>query len=110
MLQISTGNEQAEATSSPVTHEPSHLLWQHQAFAIGSGLKIGEDMSRGPRNSDNPVCTIYKRNNQLVLETHTPGNVEINGSAAQGAQDLNLGDELTVSGETISLIAVAGDG
>lgn len=110
ILQISTGNEQAQATASPATNKPSHLLWQHQAFAVGSGLKIGEDLSQGPRNSDNPVCTIYKRNDQMVLETPTSGSVEINGSAAEGTQDLKLGDVITISGETISLIAVAGDG
>jgi len=110
VLQISTGNEQATVTATPSSAQATHLLWQHQAFAIGSGIKLGDDLSEGPRPTDNPVCTLYRRNQQLVLETHREGVVQLNGNGAASQETVNLGDVLTIAGQALTLISVSGDG
>ena len=110
VLQISTSKEQAPVVSTTKETGATHLLWHHRAFAIGAGLKLGEDMSAGPVSSDTPVCTIYQRNRQLVLEGHQPGAVHVNGIAPDTPTSLKPGDEVVISGESMTVISVAPDG
>ncbi len=88
----------------------THLLWNHRACAIGSGLKLGGDFSRGPAASDEPVCTLYPRNNDLLLELHQPTAVRLNGKAATSGASLQPGDLLEIAGEALTLILVEDHG
>lgn len=110
VLQISTGSEQAAVAATPSSVQATHLLWQHQAFAIGNGIKLGDDLSEGPRATDNPACTLYRRNQQLVLETHREGAVQLNGIEAANQETVNLGDILTIGGQPLTVISVTSDG
>lgn len=85
----------------------THLLWQHQAVAIGSGLMLDRDLSRGPQRSTDPVCTLYPRNNQLYLES---ADILVNGRQVEGVQAVNPGDVIRIGDQEITLISVAADG
>ncbi len=110
VLQISTGREQAPVTSLPAEIEATHLLWQHRAFAIGTGLKLSEDLSAGPRNSDDPVCTLYRRNGELVLEVVKDSKVQLNGANPNVSATINPGDVITIADQSMTVISVSGDG
>jgi hypothetical protein len=110
VLQISAGSEQSSLATMPSSAQATHLLWQHRAFAIGTGIKLGDDLSEGPRATDNPVCTLYRRNQQLVLETHREGAVQLNGIEAKNQETVNLGDILTIGSQPLTVISVTSDG
>ena len=116
VLQINTGDSggdsraEAPVISGAKEAGATHLLWQHHAFAIGQGLKLGGDMSAGPRSSDAPVCTIYQRNRQLLLECLKQGAVTVNGADVDAETRLKPGDKVAISGESMTVISVAGDG
>ena len=98
-----------EVNEAPAELAPraTHLLWQHQAFAIGNGLMLDRDLSRGPRRSNDPVCTFYPRNNQLYLES---AEVLVNDEKVEGVQAVKPGDVVKIDGQEIILISVTADG
>jgi hypothetical protein len=100
-----------ELSSSPALSEApraTHLLWQHRAYPVGSGLMLDGDLSMGPRRSSNPVCMLYPRNNQLYLECTQ--RISLNGERIEGVHPLSPGDVLNINNQDITLIAVGSDG
>ncbi len=122
ILQLSVGTivtedatEKGIQNSTPKTDRqaPSHLLWQHQATPIGRSFKLGRDFSSGARPElNNPACTLYLRNNELLMECHDREAVRINGEKPDHLMSLHLGDELTDASrtQTLILIRVPADG
>jgi hypothetical protein len=89
---------------------PTHLLWQNHAYAIGSGFKLGSDLSKGPRQSEQPVCTFYPRNQELIMDCHEPNGIRINDQPPEHSNKLQPGDRIEVLGESLITISVSADG
>ena len=108
ILQISSRGETKGSGQKAATQpHATHLLWQHQAWPVGSGIRLGEDMSAGPGDASDPVCTLYKRDQELVLECRKPDAVKLNGAKPGLAETVGPGDQLEISGEMLTLIEVA---
>jgi hypothetical protein len=88
----------------------THILWRHQATAIGKALPIDADLSAGPRISNDPAFTLYARNNQIMIECSTSDTVKINGATVDPDKPLKPGDKIELTGDQLTLISVLQDG
>jgi hypothetical protein len=85
----------------------THLLHNNSAVAIGHRLKLDENFSAGAvENPDNPVCTIYPRGTELLLENHKPGALLVNDKPAPGLTSLQPGDRIQSGQHVLHLISV----
>lgn len=110
VLQLNAGESLADNAVAARSTKVSHLLWHHHAFPIGHGIRIGEDLSNGPVDSADPVCTIYLRNQQLTIESERPELVKLNGRSVTGSMSLSPGDRIVINGEELTAISVNGNG
>ncbi len=111
IVQLSTGD--AAATPQRVTRASgaTHILWRHQATAIGKTLPIDADLSEGPKFSNDPAFTLYARNNQIMIDCGaTDGLIKVNGAAANPDRPLQPGDQIELAGGQLTLISVPPDG
>ena len=89
----------------------THLLWQHQATPIGQSFKLGRDLSSGVQHDpDNPVCTLYPRNNELLMECHDKQALRVNNKHPAQLMPLVPGDQLSMGAQTLVLIRMTADG
>lgn len=88
----------------------THILWRHQATAIGKALPIDADLSAGPRFSNDPAFTLYARNNQIMIECSATDAIKINGAAVDPDRPLKPGDQIELAGDQLTLISVPQDG
>ena len=94
---------------------PTHLLWQHQALPIGRSFKLDRDLAAGPKQQpDNPVCTLYPRHDQLLMECHDTDAIRINDKVPDPLMPLQVGDRISATGDgadkAIALIRVQSHG
>ena len=108
MIQLSAG-EVADQPEAPQPAKATHLLWRHRAIAIGKGFPLGHDLSNGPTPSNDPVCTVYPRDGQLMLESSRAGAVRVNGQTVTEMMTLEPGDQLEVADEIMTLILVSSE-
>ena len=125
VLQLSGSAISAETTGSQVTGQasasnqtqgqstqPTHLLWRHQASAIGQSFKLDANIENGPVASEHPIATLYLRGGQMLLAL-APGSRKtllLNGEPVGESAVLNIGDVLTLDEEALTLIRVAPHG
>lgn len=115
ILQLDTGDatEESHADADSTAEGaglPTHLLWQNRAYPIGAGFKLDADLTKGPRQSAQPVCSLYIRNGQLILEADGAQGLTLNGNAAEETSHLSAGDVLGVGETQLTLITVLSDG
>ena len=89
----------------------THLLWQHQATPIGMSFKLGRDLSSGVQQDPAaPVCTLYPRHNELLMECHDKKAIRVNDKKPAQLMPLVPGDQLSIGTQTLLLIRVPADG
>jgi hypothetical protein len=110
VVQLDTGEVAARQKKETRTTGATHILWRHQATAIGKTLPIDADLSDGPRLSNDPAFTLYARNNQIMIECGTTDTVKINGAAVDPDRPLKPGDQIELAGDQLTLISVLPDG
>lgn len=85
---------------------PTHLLVGHHATPIGNALRIARIENGSVRTTnENPVCTLYTRGNETVLDNHAGTAISVNGAAAPANAPLRAGDVLRVNDTDIILIS-----
>lgn len=110
VIQLGTGEVATPPKQETSSTKATHILWRHQATAIGKALPIDADLSAGPRISKDPAFTLYVRNNQIMIECSPSDTVKINGAAVDPANPLKLGDKIELAGDQLTLISVLQDG
>ena len=110
VIQLGTGEAAAPPKQEARTTGATHILWRHQATAIGKALPVDADLSEGPRYSNEPAFTLYSRNNQIMIECGTTGTVKVNGANADPDRPLVPGDQIELAGNQLTLISVPLDG
>jgi hypothetical protein len=97
-------DETAAPQASP---PPTHLLINAHATAIGNVMHIAGLDNGGIRtNSDTPMCTLYRRGNEMMVENHKGAAVILNGREAPAKATLVAGDVLTIDEMPLTLISV----
>ena len=109
VVQLGTGEVAAPPKRETSATGATHILWRHQATAIGKALRIDADLSTGPRSSNNPAFTLYTRDNQIMIECSATDTVTINGAAADPSRPLKPGDKIELAGDQLTLISVPQD-
>jgi len=85
----------------------THILHGNQALPIDDGINIGSDISQGiSADTDNPQCTIYRRDREVFLENHSSTGTLINGVAVKVQTQLKIGDEINLGADKLILISV----
>ncbi len=85
----------------------THMLYNNLAVAIGHRFKLDADFSAGAiENLDDPICTIYLRGSELLLESHKPGTLLVNDQPVQGVLPLQPGDRIQSGQQILRLISV----
>lgn len=110
VVQLGTGEVAAPPKQETSTTGATHILWRHQATAIGKALPIDADLSAGPRFSNDPAFTLYARNNQIMIECGATDTIKINGAAVDPDRPLKPGDQIELAGDQLTLISVPQDG
>ena len=110
VVQLGSGEVVAPLKQETKTFGATHILWRHQAMAIGKALPIDADLSGGPRYSHDPAFTLYARNNQIMIECDATDAIKINGAAVDTGSPLEPGDQIELAGEQLMLISVPDDG
>ncbi|MEX0940992.1 MAG: hypothetical protein WD002_00435 [Pseudomonadales bacterium] len=106
-LPVSLSHNAATTTPPEASTQPTHLLNNNHATAIGNALHIaGITDGRIRASDDNALCTIYRRGNNTYLENHTGAAVILNGRQAPARQALTTGDVLTIDDKSLTLITV----
>ena len=109
VVQLGPGEVAAPPKRETSATGATHILWRHQATAIGKALRIDADLSTGPRSSNNPAFTLYTRDNQIMIECSATDTVTINGAAADPSRPLKPGDKIELAGDQLTLISVPQD-
>ncbi|MDG1233378.1 MAG: hypothetical protein P8P91_14040, partial [Pseudomonadales bacterium] len=110
VVQLGSGEVAPPKKQETNTSGATHVLWRHQAFAIGKALPIDADLSAGPRYSHNPAFTLYARNDQIMIECGATDTIKINGTAVDPDSPLKPGDKIELAGDQLTLISVPQDG
>ncbi len=89
----------------------THLLKRNSAVPVGSAFKLSEEsiVNLTMAESD-PACTIYPHGNALYIDVHTTGIVQLNGQPVSDQTTIAPGDVLSIGGEELTFISVAGHG
>jgi hypothetical protein len=110
VVQLGTGEVAVPPKQETRPSGATHILWRHQATAIGKALPIDADLSEGPRFSNDPAFTLYSRNNQIMIECGATDTVKVNGSAVDPDRPMKTGDQIELAGDQLTLISVPQDG
>jgi hypothetical protein len=93
--------------AAPVALHPTHLLLGHHANPIGNVCHIaGISDNQLLQNEKGLVCTVYTRGKQVLADSHDGDRVQLNGAALSKGTELHIGDQLTIDGQPVTLIAV----
>ncbi len=93
----------AEAT---VDVKQRFVLLGHHATPIGDALRIvGIIDGQLVRDGGEPACTLYTRGPTTVLENHVGSGLDVNGKPAPSRSELAPGDQITLTGSTLTLIS-----
>ena len=110
VVQLSAGEVATPPKQETGSAKATHILWRHQATAIGKALPIDADLSAGPRTSNDPAFTLYARNNQIMIDCSASDTVKINGATVDPDKPLKPGDKIELAGDQLTLISVLQDG
>jgi hypothetical protein len=110
VVQLGSGDVAAPPKQETNTSGATHILWRHQAMAIGKALPIDADLSAGPRYSNDPAFTLYARNDQIMIECGATGTIKINGAVVDPDRPLKPGDKIELAGDQLTLISVPQNG
>ncbi len=105
-----------EGPSHPLTVVPSaptesmyatHILHGHRALPINDAIKLDSDFAPGiALDTDQPQCTVYRRDRGVFLDNHSSEGTLINGEAVKVQTELKPGDEIQLGTEKLILISV----
>lgn len=97
---------------SPLTLVPpaktiyaTHILHGNLAVPIDDAIKLDRDAGIST-DTDNPQCTIYRRDRQVFLDNHSSSGTLINDKAVKTLTELIPGDEIQLGTEKLILISV----
>jgi hypothetical protein len=91
----------------PETIHATHILHGNRAVPIDDAVKLDSDLSAGiPFHGDDPHCTIYRRDQQVFLDSHSDAGTIVNGEPIKVQTELKPGDKIQLGTETLTLIAV----
>lgn len=97
----------ARESAAGVPRHATHVLIDYHAVAIHNALRIGGVRdNRIQVNADAPLCTLYLRGNQTLLDNHANSRVQLNGTTAPQQSALHPGDTLSIDGRSMTLISI----
>ena len=88
----------------------THILWNHQAFPINSGLNIIDNASKPfakQSGGDDAICTISAMENALAIKDIQGDGLLINGKNVIEGQSLVTGDQLKIPTLPHTFIAIS---
>ncbi len=107
-LPRSASTPKQQPITTPDTRSPTHLLVKDHAVAIGRSYKItaGSFSPSPSEQSDDPVCTLFVRGNDLYLDIHKDDAFQVNKEPPQENRPLCTGDIISLGDTEIRLISV----